>query len=38
MAMAGFASFLLGVILLICYPIGKRKNKRGIIPKALCRI
>ena len=27
-AMAGFACFLLGVILLICYPISKRKNKR----------
>ncbi|MBR0413897.1 MAG: DUF3592 domain-containing protein [Clostridia bacterium] len=28
MAVAGFTFFLLGVVLLICYPIGKRKNKR----------
>lgn len=28
MAVAGFTLFLLGVILLICYPIGKRKDKR----------
>lgn len=28
MAIAGFTLFLLGVVLLICYPIGKRKNKR----------
>ncbi len=28
MAIAGFALFCLGVILLICYPINKKKNKR----------